>query len=277
MSTAVAAPQVSTPQPAHAGLHHIEWFCELVGTALLMLGGLSAICLDFGPGSAVARSIPSVGPRLLITGLLFAGAGSLVAISPVGKRSGAHLNPAVTVAFWLQRHVHESDLAGYVLAQGVGALLGVGAARLVWGHRLTSSAVDYGRTVPGNGLGPAAAVAIEAAMTALMILVIFGMVSHPRTARWTPFVLWLLIAALVWQVAPYTGTSLNPARTLAPDVAARNFGALWLYVVGPLVGALAAFGIWSGAVKRRLLTAKLFHDERYVSTLRTLLPARAPG
>jgi len=97
------------PQP---GLHLVEWSCELLGTALLLLGGLSAVCLDFGPRSPLRGLGSSV--RLLLTGLLFAGTGSLLAISPLGRRSGAHLNPVVTLAFWTQRKVHPHDLAGYV-------------------------------------------------------------------------------------------------------------------------------------------------------------------
>lgn len=89
------------PQP---GLHLAEWSCELLGTALLLLGGSSAVCLDFGPHSPLRGLGSSV--RLLLTGLLFAGTGSLLAISPLGRRSGAHLNPVVTLAFWTQRKVH---------------------------------------------------------------------------------------------------------------------------------------------------------------------------
>ncbi len=84
------------PQP---GLHLAEWSCELLGTALLLLEGLSAVCLDFGPHSSLRGLMSSF--RLLLTGLLFAGTGSLLAISPLGRRSGAHLNPVVTLAFWL--------------------------------------------------------------------------------------------------------------------------------------------------------------------------------
>ena len=73
---------------------------------------MSAVCLDFGPHSPLRGLGSSV--RLLLTGLLFAGTGSLLAISPLGRRSGAHLNPVVTLAFWTQRKVHPHDLAGYV-------------------------------------------------------------------------------------------------------------------------------------------------------------------
>ena len=72
--------------------HLSEWGAELAGTAILMLGGLTAVALDFGRGSPVAAAIPSVSARLLLTGALFAATGSLVAISPLGRLSGAHVH-----------------------------------------------------------------------------------------------------------------------------------------------------------------------------------------
>jgi aquaporin Z len=77
-------------------LHWPEYGAELLGTAFLFFAGLSAVAFDFGAGSPLARIIPDESTHLLITGLLFAGAGSLVAVSPLRKLSGVHINPAVT-------------------------------------------------------------------------------------------------------------------------------------------------------------------------------------
>lgn len=255
---------------AKGGLHWNEWACELSGTALLLIGGFSAVCLDFGKGSAVARAIPSHSVRLLITGLLFAGTGSLVAVSPLGRRSGAHLNPAVTFAFWLRRHVHSHDLAGYVVSQFLGALAGAEIVRLAWGP--VASSVHMAVTRPGGGLTPLQAAGVEALMTAVLVLSILLMVSSPRRARWTPLVLWLVIAVLVWQGAPWTGTSLNPARSLAPAVIVSSYADLWVYFVGPLAGAAAAVGLYALVPDVETLTAKLYHDPTYPSTMRSLLP-----
>ncbi|MGI8607738.1 MAG: hypothetical protein ACR2MY_00715 [Candidatus Dormibacteria bacterium] len=89
----------------------------MAGTAILLTVGLSAVCFDFGPGSPMVRILPATSLRLLVTGLVFAGSGSLVAISPLGRRSGAHLN------HWV-----------YVVGPVTGAALAVGASRLVPGH-----------------------------------------------------------------------------------------------------------------------------------------------
>lgn len=250
--------------PARGGLHLAEWGCELAGTALLLLGGLSAVTLDFMRGSPVAAVLPSASLRLLLTGALFGGTASLITISPLGRRSGAHLNPAVTLAFWITKHVHRDDLAGYIAAQLAGGLLGFGLLWLAWGRRLAG--VEFGRTVPGPGVSAPEAVVIEAAMTGALVMLIFAFVSSPATARWTPLGAWVLIALLVWLGAPLTGTSLNPARSLGPAVAAGALGVYWVYVVGPLGGA-AGVAVAARLLGRTLHTAKLFHDPHYASWL----------
>lgn len=215
--------------------------------------------------------IPSASLRLLLTGALFAGTGSLIALSPLGRRSGAHLNPAVTLAFWVNRHVHPHDLAGYLTAQLAGGLLGAAAVDALWGQWAAS--VGNGVTAPGRGLSALAAAGIEAAMTAVLILVIFGFVSARATARWTPLAVWVLVTVLVWQVAPYTGTSLNPARSLGPALITGRLQDLGVYLLAPPAGAVLAAVLWRAAAARPTLTAKLFHDPRYPSCLATDLPA----
>ncbi|MBO1754936.1 MIP/aquaporin family protein [Allobranchiibius sp. CTAmp26] len=244
--------------------------CEFLGTALLLVGGLSAVFLDFGPSSPVVGHLPSTSARLLLTGLLFAGTGSLVAISPLGRRSGAHLNPAVTLAFWTQRKVHPHDLVGYIAAQLSGALAAAAGLRLAWGH--TARVLHLGATQPGHGLNAVGAAGLEMLMTAALVLMIFFFTSHTRTARWTPMGNWVLVAALVWQGAPYTGTSLNPARSLAPALLAPQLNDLWVYLLGPLTGALLAAVVFAAFRDTTPLTAKLFHDPRYPSTLASTLP-----
>jgi aquaporin Z len=253
---------------AHGGrhltgtLHLSEWACELAGTALLLLGGLSAVALDFGPGSPIARVLPSASARLLLTGMLFAATGSVIAVSPLGRRSGGHINPAVSLAFWLDGKMHHHDLAGYLSAQFAGAIVGVMVWRLLWGP--VADGVMEGATLPGPGVSPLAAVGIEALMTGVLVLVIFAFLSRHATMRWTPLGVWVVVSLLVWIGAPLTGTSLNPARGLGPALLAGQVPTLWIYFIGPLLGAVAA-----ALAARRLfggmrpMTGKLFHDPRY--------------
>ena len=245
-------------RPARGGIHLAEWAAELVGTAILLLGGLSAVCLDFGSNSPVAPVLPSVSARLLLTGVLFAGSGVLVTLSPIGRRSGAHLNPAVTLAFWLTGHVHPHDLVGYVGAQLAGAIIGASVVAFAWSS--TASSVHLGLTQPGSGVSEAAAAAIEAAMTCLLVVTILVFVSTPATMRWTPAAVWVVVSVLVWQGASLTGTSLNPARSTGPAVVVGDVHALWVYVAGPLLGTSLAVAVRRLALPGLVpLTAKLYH------------------
>src|SRR5207237_8498105 len=128
-------------------LHWPEYGAELLGTAFLVFAGVSAVVFDFGTGSPLAHVLPDPSIRRLITGLLFAGSGSLVAISPLGKLSGGHINPAVSLAFWMQGKMHHFDLGGYILGQFLGAI--IGSLRVVLGEGGGSASVGYG--LPGTG------------------------------------------------------------------------------------------------------------------------------
>jgi aquaporin Z len=263
----------SLANPPRGGWHWRVWMAEGLGTSILVLGGLSAVCLNFGTGSPMLHLVPSASVRLLVTGLLFAGTGSLVAISPLGRLSGAHLNPSVTIAFWSSGHVSRSDLLGYLGSQLLGALVGAGVLRLSWGDLAVS--VGDGRTSPHPGVSVAAAIGIEALMTAILILTVFAFTSSARTARWTPLALWLVIALLVWRGAPYTGCSMNPARSLGPAVISGVFGSLWIYLVAPPLGALVAAQLFLRVpLGLRPVTAKLYHDAKYPSVLGTSLEVR---
>src|SRR5205823_8013007 len=98
-------------------LHWPEYGSELLGTAFLVFIALSAVTFNFGSGSPLAIVLPNSSVRRLITGLMLADSGPLMAISPLGKLSGAHINPAVSLAFWLQGKMHQHDLVGYLASR----------------------------------------------------------------------------------------------------------------------------------------------------------------
>ncbi|MBP1598901.1 MAG: major intrinsic protein, partial [Acidobacteria bacterium] len=130
---------------------HFPWrvfASELVGTALLVLVGLSLVILIFGAGSPILLAFPDEGLRRLITGFLFGTTGALIALSPVGKESGAHINPAVTLAFRLMGKLDLRTTLGYIVAQLIGAVVG-SLPLLLWGTM--GKSVDFGATFPGSG------------------------------------------------------------------------------------------------------------------------------
>jgi aquaporin Z len=259
------------PQPARGGWHFAEWLSELAGTTILVFVGLSAVTLVSAQGSVVERLLLPESLRLLLLGVIFAVIIILIAISPIGRRSGAHINPAVTLAFRITGHVHPHDLGGYWAGQFAGGLLGAGLLRAAWGSAAAS--LDYGALQPS--VGTLEAIGLEAVMTGALVLAMFAFLSSPRTARWTPVAAGAAVALTIWLGAPATGTGINPARTFGPNIVAGDYRSWWVYFVGPAVGAAVVAAVW-GLVPWPVLTAKLYHDSRYPSVLRTHLPARPP-
>jgi aquaporin Z len=245
--------------------HWPEYGAELLETAFLLFAGVSAVVFDFGTGSPLAHVLPDKSVRLLITGLLFAGSGSLVAISPLGKLSGGHINPAVTLAFWVQGKMHHLDLGGYILGQVLGAIIGTLLVAFVWGGHAAS--VGYGTTVPGAAYPLWIVFLAEVSLTFLLVFSIFLFVSSHRLMRWTPLMVWILVAVMVWLEAPISGTSLNPARSFGPALVSWIWNDHWLYWIAPPLGALLAVGAFRllAIGERDVLTGKLFHVPHYRS------------
>lgn len=231
---------------------------EAAGTGLLLLAGLSFVILDFGAGSPLLKWLPDPGTRRLITGFLFGATGGLIAVSPLGKLSGAHLNPVVTFAFWVQGKLQTHMLAGYVLMQFAGAALG-SLPLLLWGQM--GSSVAFGATVPGRGYSTVVVIAGEVLTTGTMILGLFFFLSHARLRRFTPLLFPFLYAGMVFLEAPLSGTSTNPARSFGPALVAGIWQDWWIYWLGPLLGALLALALirsnWLGVLEVEV--AKLYH------------------
>lgn len=234
------------------------YLSELAGTAIMMAIGVGAIALFWAPGSPLPRLEPER-LRLLATGLIFAGGATLVVYSPLGRMSGGHLNPAVTCAFWRLGRINSRDAVVYVIAQTIGALVGVEAARLVAGD--LAAAVELGMTRPGVGVSPLAACVFEIAITFALMFLILTFLNKPTLAPRTGIAAGSLVALLVVLEAPLTGTSLNPARSFAPALLMQHLDGVWIYLVAPPIGTLLAAAAWRGrwGARQALICAKLYH------------------
>jgi aquaporin Z len=237
------------------------FLAEFLGVAILLSVGLSAVTIDFAGGSPVTGWIPDPLVRRVITATIFAGTGTLVVYSVLGRISGGHLNPAMTLAFLRVGKVRPRTALGYVCAQAAGAVVGALLVRLAWGRLATS--VDIGVTKPGPW-GPIAALIAEAAMTFLLVALVLRMVADPRLRRYTGIAAGVLVALLVTVGAPISGTSLNPARSLGPALVAGVYGDLWVYLVAPLAGALVAASFTTRLSHRPIPCAKLHHTDEFV-------------
>jgi aquaporin Z len=235
------------------------YLSEFAGTGIMLFIGVSAVAFMWGPGSPVPI-IHNDALRRLVTGSLFAGGATLVVYSPLGQRSGAHVNPAVTLAFWRIGKVPTPDALAYVVAQVLGAIAGAFLAGRAF-HGLVAD-VQYAATLPGETYGTTWALVGETVITFLLVFTIFLCVNKPRIASRTGLIAGALVAVLVMIEAPVSGTSLNPARSLAPAILVPNYTSLWVYFVGPALGALIAVRTYQGG-RSSTVCAKLFHTAKY--------------
>jgi aquaporin Z len=233
---------------------------EFLGTALLVGIGLSVVILDFGRGSQVVSLIPGAGWRRLLTGFLFGATGGLIALSPLGRESGAHINPVVTLGFWLMGRLRARHVPGYILAQLGGAAAGA-LPLLAWGA--LGRSVDFGATQPGTGYGAGLAILGEAAATFALIVGLFFFLRHRRLRPFTPTLFPLLYAVLVFLEAPISGTSTNPARSLGPALISGAWQGWWIYWLGPLIGMLLGVAVFRLTPLRwlEIEVAKVYHFE----------------
>jgi aquaporin Z len=213
---------------------------EFVGTFALVLVVVAAIALNFGT-DVTAAVLPSDYGRLLLTGMTVAVALTAIIYSPVGRTSGAHLNPAVTLAFVLEGQLPWRDGLRYAAAQLVAAVAAAAAGALLWPG--PAARVRHGMTLPAEGLSPIGAAAVETAMTFVLIAVIFYCLHHPRVARMTGYAVGLTVFAIIAVSGLATGASVNPVRSLGPSLVAGSFEAQWVYLVAPLAGAALSVAV----------------------------------
>lgn len=237
------------------------FFAEMIGTALLVLGGLSLVIFMFGTGTPMARWIPGEDLRRAITGFLFGTVGALIALSPVGQESGAHINPAVTLGFWLVRKIDLRTACVYISGQCLGGIIGA-VPLLAWGTM--GKSVAFGATLPGPGFSTSAVFMGEVITTFAMVSGLCIFLAFRKLRPFTPGLFPPLYAIMVWLESPLSGTSTNPARTLGPAVISGEWQGWWIYWAGPVVGMLLALLVCSALIKR-IGVAKLYYfdSDRY--------------
>lgn len=228
---------------------------EFIGTALLLLVGLSLVIFMFGAGSPMADFIPSVTHRRIITGFLFGGWGALISLTNIGKVSGAHINPAVTMVFWLFKKIETKSAGYYVLGQLTGGIVGC-LPLLTWG--VMGKSISFGATAPGINYTTTTALFGEVITTFIMVSSLALFVAFRHLRQYTPAIFPILYSIMVPLEASISGTSTNPARSLGPAVLSGEWHDWWIYWVGPLAGAMLSALVMS-ALAKRITVAKLYH------------------
>ena len=205
------------------------YLAELLGTFLFFTIGLSSV-------QGVA-ALGVAAPVLVVVPLAF-GLGLLAAIFAFGHVSGGHFNPAVTIAMVIDGRTTPADAVGYIVAQVIGA---IGAAALVlvlWSQSAVASTI----TAPGSGFSDLQALVLEAVLTAIFLLVILASTRHASSHA--ALAIPLTLVAIHLAAVPFTGASVNPARSIGPALIGGDLSKLWIYLVAPVVGAVAAAVIY---------------------------------
>lgn len=200
---------------------------ELIGTFLFMTIGYASVAAALAAGA----------PPLLVVPFSF-GLGLLAAIFAVGHISGGHFNPAVTVAMVLDGRTSMTDAVGYIIAQVIGAI----AAAAVILVALSQDAVASGITAPGEGVTDIGALILEVVFTAGFLAVILA--STKRAPALAPLAIPLTLVAIHFATASLSGASVNPARSIGSALIGGDLGALWIYLVGPIAGAVLGWAVW---------------------------------
>jgi aquaporin Z len=204
-----------------------EWrrlFAETWGTFLLVVVAAGAVVIGAQSGGAISLNMKVVAPGLMVMAIIYF----------MGAVSGAHLNPAVTFAFAVRRNFPWSRVPGYIAAQIIGGIAAASFLRAMFGTEGL-----LGATTPGSAVSDFKAFAMEVLLTTGLVSTILGTASGARNIGSNGA---LAVGGYIALAAPISGASMNPVRSFAPDLIRGDMGTTWIYVLGPVLGAIIAVG-----------------------------------
>jgi len=207
----------------------LEWrrlFAEILGTFFLVLVAVGGTVVYYVGNVSVTPEVEAIAPGLMVMAIILF----------MGNISGAHLNPVVTVAFAARNDFPWRRVPGYIFAQLIGSITACLFFFLVFGN-----IGQLGATVPGEGITQVQAFAIEVVLTLGLVSTILGTASKAQNVGpFSAIAVGSYISLTGLWASPISGASMNPARSVGPQLLTMNFSYSWLYILGPLVGALVA-------------------------------------
>jgi aquaporin Z len=242
--------------------HWPEYLMELGELGLFMVSACVFTAILEHPASPARQLLQSDFLRRALTGLAMGLTLVLLIHTGWGKRSGAHMNPAITLMFLRLGKVQVWDGVFYILSQFVGGLAGVTLVALVFGRILAHPNVNFAATQPGVR-GVTVAFAAELVISFILATTVLIASNHKKLARFTPYLAASLVVIYITFEAPFSGMSMNPARTLGSALPAHAFQAIWIYFTAPPIAMLIAGQIYLRVRSaRNVFCAKLHHDNQ---------------
>jgi glycerol uptake facilitator-like aquaporin len=236
-STEAADATRGSPKSRPVHLRHVAY--ELLLTFLLLFVVVTLVRWVIGP-SLISSAIPGIHLQLLVVGAVVGLTLTLLILSSLGKESGGHVNPAITVAMWRFGVFPRKFVLPYIAAQLLGSILGVLAARLVWGAQVAQRPVAYAVLQPESGWSTWGLLLAEATTVAVIVLVVGLLLADARLANYVPWAVGGLVGLVIVVLGTVTGGSANPARQFGPAVLSGQTRWLWVYLGAPILGALLA-------------------------------------
>lgn len=237
--------------------HWREYLIEAWGLGVFMVAAGIVVTLLESSAYPGVKIIPDPFIRRTIVGMAMGLTAIAIIYSPWGKRSGAHINPAVTITFFRLGKINLTDALGYIVSQFIGGWLGVLIVVALFGESFTNPPVNYVVTVPGNGGWLIAAIAEFVLSFSLMFMVLI-VSNHHKIAAFTGIFSGILVATFITFEAPLSGMSINPARTFASALPASIWTDFWLYYFVPPLAMLSAAEIYLRQfTKPKIICSKL--------------------
>ncbi|MBI1819395.1 MAG: aquaporin, partial [Nitrospirae bacterium] len=217
---------------------------EAAGLGLFMISAGIFATLFENPDSPVRREMIDPLLRRILMGFAMGLTAAGIIYSPWGKQSGAHINPAVTLTFFWLGKIEPWDAAYYIIAQFTGAMAGIFLVAEALGNQIGDPSVNYVVTLPGPD-GTAMAFLAEFLISSGLMWTVLFVSNIPRLARFTGLFVAALLTLYIIVEAPYSGMSMNPARSFGSALLAHHWTALWIYFMAPPLGMLAAARVYT--------------------------------
>jgi aquaporin Z len=240
--------------------HWREYLMEASESGALMMLLCACGVLIYSGQSPLAAFHLSAAASSALMGAALAGSMFLIIRSPMGRRSGAHFNPALTIAYFTIGRMHRMDALWYLIAQFLGGIGGVALAKGILSDRLANWPVLYIATLPGSHGSRAAFLAVFTASLFAMEVILVSTNSR-RASPYSPTIVALATVLCAMAFRPFAAYSVNPARTLSSALFAHLWTGLWIYLIAPILGTVAAIWIYKRvAGPERIFCAKVYHD-----------------